>query len=109
MSDADAKPVDIAIDGGRRVSGLLLKPPRARACYVLAHGAGADMTHPFMEAVANELGARGIAALRYQFLYMEQGGKRPDPPQLAHAAVRGAVTVAARLVPNVPLFAGGKS
>jgi uncharacterized protein len=106
---SDAKPVTITIDDATRVSGLLLAPADARACYVLAHGAGAGMKHPFMAAVANELAARGIATLRYQFLYMEKGGKRPDPPKLAHAAVRAAVAEASRLVPTLPLFAGGKS
>ena len=67
------------------------------------------MTHPFMAAVADELAGRGIATLRYQFPYMEQGSKRPDAPKLAHATVRAAVTEAARLVPDLPLFAGGKS
>jgi predicted alpha/beta-hydrolase family hydrolase len=67
------------------------------------------MTHPFMTAIADGLARRGIATLRYQFLYMERGGKRPDPPKLAHAAVRAAVSEAARRLPEVPLFAGGKS
>jgi predicted alpha/beta-hydrolase family hydrolase len=67
------------------------------------------MTHPFMAAMANGLAERGIATLRYQFLYMEQGSKRPDPPKLAHAAVRAAVLEAARRLPDIPLFAGGKS
>jgi predicted alpha/beta-hydrolase family hydrolase len=106
---SDAKPVVIDVDEARRVSGLLIAPPRARACYVLAHGAGAGMKHPFMAAVANELAERGIATLRYQFPYMEQGGRRPDPPKLAHAAVRAAVAEAARHLPKLPLFAGGKS
>ena len=57
----------------------------ATAAYVLAHGAGAGMTHPAMAAVADELAERGIATLRYQFPYMEQRRKRPDPPALAHA------------------------
>jgi predicted alpha/beta-hydrolase family hydrolase len=76
---------------------------------VLAHGAGAGMTHPFMAAVATELAERGIATLRYQFPYMEQGSKRPDVPKVAHAAVRAAVAEAARLAPKLALFAGGKS
>jgi len=76
---------------------------------VLAHGAGAGMTHPFMAAMANGLAERGIATLRYQFPYMEQGSKRPDAPKLAHAAVRAAVLEASRLVPELVLFAGGKS
>jgi uncharacterized protein len=106
---SDAKPVTITISDATRVSGLLLAPDNARACYVLAHGAGAGMKHPFMAAAANELGARGIATLRYQFPYMEKGGKRPDPPKVAHAAVRAAVAEAAKLMPTLPLFAGGKS
>jgi predicted alpha/beta-hydrolase family hydrolase len=109
MSISDAQPVTIAVDQARNASGLLLTPPRARACYVLAHGAGAGMTHPFMATVAAGLGERGIATLRYQFPYMEQRSKRPDPPKLAQATVRAAVAEAARLVPTLPLVAGGKS
>jgi len=104
----DARPVTIA-DGAIRVSGLLQAPPHARACYVLAHGAGAGMAHPFMAAAATGLAARGIATLRYQFPYMEQGGKRPDRPPVAHATVRAAVAQAARLLPGIALVAGGKS
>jgi len=108
MSSAKADPLVIA-DGAIRVSGLLQVPPRPRACYVLAHGAGAGMTHPFMAAVAAELADRGIATLRYQFPYMEQRAKRPDPPKVAHAAVRAAVAEAGRHLPMLPLIAGGKS
>jgi hypothetical protein len=67
------------------------------------------MTHPFMTAIASGLAGRGLAALRYQFPYMERGSKRPDAPKLAHAAVRAAVARASQLLPNTPLFAGGKS
>ncbi|MFL5100365.1 MAG: alpha/beta family hydrolase [Xanthobacteraceae bacterium] len=105
---SDLVPVTIA-SGGIRVSGLLDLPPQARACYVLAHGAGAGMTHRFLAAVAAELAARSIATLRYQFPYMERGGRRPDPPKLAHATVRAAVSEASRRVPDLPLVAGGKS
>lgn len=99
----------IAVDDAHTVSSLLLVPEQAAACYVIAHGAGAGMTHPFMEAVAKGLFDRRIATLRYQFPYMEQGSKRPDRPPLAHATVRAAVDAARRLVPALPLFAGGKS
>jgi predicted alpha/beta-hydrolase family hydrolase len=101
-------PITIA-DGEVRVSGLLEVPPQARACYVLAHGAGAGMAHPFMAAVAAELAVRGIATLRYQFPYMERRARRPDPPRLAHTTVRAAVGEAVRRVPDLPLVAGGKS
>jgi predicted alpha/beta-hydrolase family hydrolase len=89
--------------------GLLERPANARACYVLAHGAGAGMQHKSMAAVAEGLAALGIATLRYQFPYMEQGKRRPDPPSVCHATVRAAVAEAARLVPGLPLIAGGRS
>jgi predicted alpha/beta-hydrolase family hydrolase len=104
-----AQPVTINVSGTVQVSGLFQNPSRARACFVFAHGAGAGMRHPFMAAVADELGARGIATLRYQFPYMEGGKKRPDPAALCHATVRGAVFTAALRAPSLLLFAGGKS
>ncbi len=67
------------------------------------------MEHPFMSAAASELGALGIATLRYQFPYMERRSRRPDPPPTCHATVRAAVAAAARLAPALPLFAGGRS
>jgi uncharacterized protein len=109
VKSSDTKRAIITIDDTHRVSGLLQTPPKPRACYVLAHGAGAGMAHPFLAAVAAELEQRGIATLRYQFPYMEAGGKRPDPPKLAQAAVRAAVAEVARLQPGIPLIAGGKS
>jgi predicted alpha/beta-hydrolase family hydrolase len=105
----DSKPVHIDVDVATRVSGLLTAPPSSKACFVVAHGAGAGMQHPFMVNLANDLGARGIATLRYQFPYMENLGKRPDPPARCHAAVRAAVATAHALLPALPLFAGGKS
>ena len=108
-SEPQPQPVTITVSETQRVSGLLLAPSKARACYVLAHGAGAGMAHPFMAAVANGLAERGVATLRYQFPYMEQRSKRPDAPKVAHAAVRAAVAEASRLVPELALFAGGKS
>jgi len=95
--------------GTATVSALLIRPEQAHACYVFAHGAGAGMTHAFMEQAATGLAARGIATLRYQFPYMEKGSKRPDPPAVAHVTVRAAVAEAARACPGLPLIAGGKS
>jgi predicted alpha/beta-hydrolase family hydrolase len=103
-----AQPLTIAVEGGS-ISALYLAPAEPRACYVLAHGAGAGMAHPFMAAVADGLAQRGIATLRYQFPYMEKGSKRPDPPKVAQAAVRAAVVEAAHVAPGLPLIAGGKS
>jgi predicted alpha/beta-hydrolase family hydrolase len=91
------------------VSALLLSPKAPRACYVFAHGAGAGMTHSFMETFATGLSERGIACLRYQFPYMEKASKRPDPPAIAQGAVRAAVAKAAEHFPGLDLIAGGKS
>ncbi len=100
----------ITIDGTTQtVSSLPQAPPQPRAAMVLAHGAGAGMTHPFMEAIAQGLSERGVATLRFNFPYMERGSKRTDPAPLAQATVRSAVAIAARLWPGVPLVAGGKS
>ena len=108
-TSASPKAVTIPVDDAQRVSGLLQNPRGAHAGYVVAHGAGAGMGHPFMAAIANELAQRGIATLRYQFPYMERGSKRPDSPKLAQATVRAAVAEATRLLPKLALFAGGKS
>jgi predicted alpha/beta-hydrolase family hydrolase len=91
------------------VETLLVRPAAARALYVLAHGAGAGMRHVFMEEIAAALAARDIATLRWEFPYMAAGKPRPDPPAIAEAAVRSAWSEAARLAPDLPRFAGGKS
>jgi predicted alpha/beta-hydrolase family hydrolase len=104
-----AELVTIPIPGAEPVSGLWQTPARVTACLVLAHGAGAGMAHRSMAAIADGLSGRGVATLRYQFPYMERGGKRVDPPPVAHAAVRAAVAEAGRRAGGVPLFAGGRS
>lgn len=101
--------VQVDVANHAHVSGLLVRPTDARLLCVLAHGAGAGMAHPFMETVAERLVGKGIATLRYQFPYMEQGRKSPDSPKVATATVRAAVHKAAELVPDLPLVAGGKS
>ncbi len=83
-------------------------PDRPVAVCVLAHGAGAGMDHPFLRRCAEGLAARRVAVLRFQFAFMEEGGP-PDRPQTAHAVVRAAVAEAARLAPDLPLYAAGKS
>jgi predicted alpha/beta-hydrolase family hydrolase len=109
MPTAAALPLTLDVDATTRVSALLIEPPGAHAACVLGHGAGAGMNHPFMAALAVGLAARGIASLRYQFPYMEAGSRRPDRPPVAHATVRAAVAEAARRLPGLPLYAGGKS
>ena len=102
-------PLKIEVPGFGEVTGLWQAPVSPSACLALAHGAGAGMTHRAMAAIADGLQARGVATLRYQFPYMERGGKRPDGPAVAHATVRAAAAEAARLAGGCPLFAGGRS
>ena len=109
MPDRPVQPVTIRIDDARSVSGLLMRPQAARACFVFAHGAGAGMAHKFMTVVADSLAARDIASLRFQFPYLERGSRRPDPPPLCHATVRAAVAAATELCDGLPLVAGGRS
>jgi hypothetical protein len=104
-----SQPLTIRVSKAETVSALFSRPEPSRACYVLAHGAGAGMNHPFMASVSSGLADRGIATLRYQFPFMERGSKRPDSPRVARTAVRAAIAMAASLMPDTPLFAGGKS
>jgi uncharacterized protein len=99
----------LTVDFHRSVSALFLKPVDCVACFVFAHGAGAGMTHPFMEMVVAALFAHRVATLRYQFPYMEARSRRPDPPALAQATVRAAIDAAGQRCPDLPLIAGGKS
>jgi predicted alpha/beta-hydrolase family hydrolase len=97
------------VEDGGAVSALLMRPAKARRLLVLAHGAGAGMSHPFMEMLAGELADVGLATLRYQFPYMEERRRVPDAPPLLTATVVAAVRAAAEAVPGLPLLAGGKS
>ncbi|MFZ5778992.1 MAG: alpha/beta family hydrolase [Pseudomonadota bacterium] len=101
--------VSVGVEGAGTVSALWLRPAGAKACLVLAHGAGTDMNHRSMAAIADGLAARGIATLRYNFPYRERGSKRPDPPAIAQPTVRAACAEAGRLARGLPLFAGGRS
>lgn len=104
------KEVRIAVDDRiGEVSGLLERPRGAKALYVLAHGAGAGMRHKFMEALVPRLADRDVATLRYQFPYMEKGGRRPDSRKVLLASVRAAAAFGVKSARGLPVFAGGKS
>jgi predicted alpha/beta-hydrolase family hydrolase len=109
MTYATKRRLRIVVDPDHTVSAIYVAPRGAIACYVLAHGAGAGMMHPFMMAVAKGLAERRIATLRYQFPFMESGSRRPDGPALAQATVLAAVRTAGKLAPRRLLIAGGKS
>lgn len=91
------------------VSGIFTKPEKPVCVLVLAHGAGAGMTHSFMETLANDLAANDIAVLRFNFAYMENGKGAPDRPKKAHPAIAAAVKKAEELAEGLPILASGKS
>jgi uncharacterized protein len=107
---AEPQPLKLAHDRSKgAVSGILEKPDNARALYVMAHGAGADMRHRFLQSMADELAAVGIATLRFNFPFTEQGRSGPDRQPVLEEYVRSACAEAQILVPGLPTFAGGKS
>ena len=91
------------------MSALWNSPEEPFACLVLAHGAGAGMTHRSMAAITDGLQGLGVATLRFQFPYMDKGSRRPDNPPTARATVRAAVTAATGQAGDLPVFAGGRS
>jgi predicted alpha/beta-hydrolase family hydrolase len=104
----DGRDLRFSVLDKEEVSAALLLPAQATSLLVLAHGAGAGMNHSFMSTIANRLAAEGVATFRYQFPYMEQKRGVPDKQPLLIATVAAAVAMAARLAPDLPLFAGGK-
>lgn len=91
------------------VDAILQKPSDAKWLLVMAHGAGARMNHPFMQKLSALSAENGIATLRYQFWYTQQGLRRPDPKPLLLATIRAAVEKANEFSGGLPLIAGGKS
>lgn len=91
------------------VSGELMVPEKLTCLYIFAHGAGAGIHHPFMVNLATALAGYNIGTLRYNFPFMEKGGKRPDLPAVAEKTVSMAIAAAGNLYPGIPLLAGGKS
>ena len=63
----DAQPATLTLEDGQTVSALLQSPPAARACYVLAHGAGAGMAHAFMAEVTIPLRSLGFSGCKATF------------------------------------------
>ncbi len=96
-----------------KVSGASYRAadPIARATLVLAHGAGAPRTHPFMTSMAVRIAKKGVDVVTFNFLYAEAGRKMPDRVELLEATWRAAIaTVRARGgLPAERLFIGGKS
>ena len=91
------------------VSALLYTPEKPVAVLLFAHGAGAGINNKFMESVSSKLSEEGIATLRFHFPYMEKGKKVPDTKPVCTETISKAAEKALKLLPGIPLFAGGKS
>jgi hypothetical protein len=105
----DLRELSLSVPGAGEVSAILLRPPYAHALFVLAHGAGAGMRHPFLESLSRGLAAAGVATLRYQFPYMQWRRSVPDRPKVLTQTVQTAIRAAIDEAPDLPLLAGGKS
>jgi predicted alpha/beta-hydrolase family hydrolase len=100
----------IAVPERGDVSGIYARPADADATLVIAHGAGAGMDHPFLAGFTRAMNDLGLAALRFNFPYMEAGKRAPDRAPVAVAAWRAAFDAAtARAGADEPVWAGGKS
>jgi predicted alpha/beta-hydrolase family hydrolase len=102
----------VRIGGKAGVSGVLARPSgEVKTAVLLAHGAGADMNHPFMTAVHEGLAARGMIVLKFNFAYTEAGRGAPDRPPLLLDTMRAArdVLLARPEAKGLPLVLAGKS
>jgi predicted alpha/beta-hydrolase family hydrolase len=109
MPAPSAKSLTVTVPTVGEIDALLLRPDAAKWLFVLAHGAGAGIRHPFMGAFAMALADCGLATFRYQFPYMQQQRKRPDSTAVLTASVRAAIAKASEAASDLPLLAGGKS
>ena len=97
-------------DLGEGSVGALLMPARGehRATLTLGHGAGAGMTHASMAGIAEAFADIGLATLRYNFPFKEEGRSRVDAQAVSTATVAAAFACAGRESPG-PHFVGGHS
>jgi len=95
--------------GVESTTAIAYPTTNARAIMILAHGAGAAQTHPFMVAFGRGLAERGIEAVTFNFLYTEHGRRPPDPASKLEACYRSVVDTMREHSQGRPLFIGGKS
>ena len=99
----------LATEGSGEVSAIIDFDHHSKAVFVFAHGAGAPMTHTFMEDLSQALLQKSVAVFRFNFPYMEGTRGRPDPPARATMTIDNAAKAALSHLPGLPLFIGGKS
>ncbi|HEX9630704.1 MAG TPA: alpha/beta family hydrolase, partial [Pyrinomonadaceae bacterium] len=106
--------IKISLGNGESVSAMLYlaaKKNRAGVTVILGHGAGANQLHPFMRLFAAGLAERGLDVLTFNFQYMEQGRRFPDPKAKLEACYRAVIDAAHnhKKLKGNRLVIGGKS
>jgi predicted alpha/beta-hydrolase family hydrolase len=96
---------------GARSSAAIYRAERASSTLILAHGAGAPRTHPWMVGMAKAIAARGVHVITFNFLYSEAKRRAPDKPDVLEATWQAVLDVvcAREDLPVERLFVGGKS
>lgn len=88
---------------------MIDRPKNSLGVLLLAHGAGAGIDHGFFKVLVPLLIARNITVVRYNFLYMDKGSKRPDRKDVCFKVIAAAIEYCAVSFPGEPVYAGGKS
>ena len=96
---------------GESVAGAVhaAREPSRGVTFVLAHGAGTNMDHAFLVAVAERLAARGVAVVRFNFPYTERGDRAPDRAPVLEACYRAVLAQVRADLGGDRLVIGGKS
>ena len=96
-------------DGRVNVAGMYARPTDPPVTLVVAHGAGAGMDHPFIAGFTRAMNDLGVATLRFNFPYIENGRRSPDPAPYLVETWRAAFGAAGVRGKGEPVWAGGKS
>ena len=95
----------IVVDEYTSISSVWLIPDDFRAgetdALILAHGAGQGMNSPFMTYFHQEMARRGLLSIKFDFEYMEQGRRVPDPQPKLRQRYRDVIdAVATKFAPR---------
>jgi len=106
----------ISLPGGGAVSAVVALPagfrrPGRTPAVVLAHGAGSDMTHPFVSTIHAGLAREGYVAVKFNFPYTEARRRAPDPRPVLERCYRAVIdaVMGDRTLAPAWIAIGGKS
>jgi len=104
----------VSLPVGDRTTRVVLGVPHTAsmdAILVLAHGANNNMDHPLISGLHGYLAQEGLVTVRFNFPYMEEGLKKPDPDEALEGVFRLVLEYVSDLeeFKGLELFLGGKS